>query len=367
MNIAFVRPEIISVEREHPQNVTPSFDISYCSAVLEALGHKIFLFDGELKKIDYEELERFFIRNNLEICVFEVVATNLEESISVAKNLKKFCKKMIALGPQPTAMPESLVFEGSPFDLCVVGEPESTIVEAVESKKIENIAGTAFHKKRLILNKPRPLISDLDTLPFPTNTFSEGYAKFYPIGNLPKAKFGFILGSRGCPFSCTYCSPTLRVSYGKKMRYRSIENVLDEIASMVSGGVNAIFFVDDLFTFNKKWVMDLCDGIIERGIRIPWLVQTRVDLVDKKMLEKMREAGCSTFCVGIESGCDRILNITNKKMTRDTIISSFKMLKEFGFLISAYFIIGNPTETAGEVLETIKLAKYLDPDMIQVA
>lgn len=366
-NVIFIRPLMTDIERRHPQNVTPSIFISYSSAMLESHGYETFAFDGELKKIDIEEIKSLCKKKRVKAIVFDIISTNLENSLRMSRKLKPFSERIIAFGAQPSAMPETIVFENSPFDLCIIGEPEKTVLEVIRSDKSKNIPGTAIFDGKLIVNKDRSLLDNLDSLPFPIHNLEKGYGKFYPVKNVSKIKFGFVMASRGCPFNCIYCSPTLRVSFGKNLRKRSAKNVVDEIRYLETNGVNSVLFIDDLFTADREWVISLCDEMIKRGIKIPWVVQTRIDLVDEEMLKRMKMAGCSTFCVGIESGNDRVLKVLKKDITLEKIIKSFKLIKNMGFLISAYFMIGNPTETSDEVFDTLRLAKKLNPDMIQVA
>jgi radical SAM superfamily enzyme YgiQ (UPF0313 family) len=213
------------------------------------------------------------------------------------------------------------------------------------------------------------LIKNLDKLPFPKHDwFLNGrYLAFYPIKILKRIRWGFVESSRGCPYKCIFCSPTLRISFGKRYRVRSAENVVDEIEYLVSRGVNVIKFVDDEFTLDRERIEKLCDEIIKRKIKIKWIAQGRVGNLDRKIIKKMKMAGCSTLCFGVESGSDRILKLLKKDQTTEQIKKIFKLCKEYGILTVAYFLIGCPTETKEEILQTYKLCKEINPIMIQVA
>jgi radical SAM superfamily enzyme YgiQ (UPF0313 family) len=147
---------------------------------------------------------------------------------------------------------------------------------------------------------------------------------------------------------------------------RSAKNIVDEMQFLESQGVNVVYFRDDCFNANKKWVIDICNEIIKRKIRIKWVANCRPDNFDRKVLAKMKKAGCSTVCLGIESGSDRILSILNKGTSVKKIQKIVKLINEIGIWVVGFFIIGNPSETREEMEQTLKFSKKLLPEMIQL-
>lgn len=289
--------------------------------------------------------------------------------LRIAKKMKKRVKKIIVSGPV-TFLPKVLLFKKTPIDVIVIGEPEETVRELIENfkenKDIKEVRGIAYFERKIVINPPRRFILKLKNLPYPYPTLFKDYEFFYPVRLIGRMKIGFVLSSRGCPYDCSFCSPNTRISYGKKLRIRSIEDVVREIEILKKNGINVIYFRDDCFGINKKWVEKFCRELIKRKIKIKWVAQMRIDNINGKIARLMRLAGCSTLCLGIESGSDRILKVIKKGINLREIKRTIKILKEVGIWTVAFFIIGNPGERKSEIFQTIRFAKELKPEMIQV-
>lgn len=362
----------------HPQDVAAPLDIGYSISILRKDNHDVSFIDTEAEKYSMKKVLEEIKEINPNIIFIHCMTPTAEVLLKLANLIKESKIKVliVAMGQHATVLPKTFLFKDSPVDLCINGEAELTIKELVnyhsKSKNIYSINSiTYFDKKnnKIHYNKQRELISNLDELPFPAHDLfmKDSYKIYYPIRLYKKVKWGFMLSSRGCPYSCIFCSPTLRISYGKNYRIRSAKNVVDEMEFLVSKGVNAIDFIDDTFTFDQKRTMEICDELIKRKINVKWIAQTRVDHVSMELLKKMRKAGCSTLCFGIESGVERILKILKKGETVGQMKKAFKLTKKAGILTVAYFMLGSPTETEEEVKKTFKLCKQLKPDLLQVA
>jgi radical SAM superfamily enzyme YgiQ (UPF0313 family) len=167
--------------------------------------------------------------------------------------------------------------------------------------------------------------------------------------------------SRGCPYRCLFCD---RPHLGKKFRARSAINVVDEIEECVKKGIGEFIFYDDTFTIDRQRVFDICDEILRRKLDIMWDIRTRVDNVDKVLLERLKAAGCARIHYGVESGNPEILKVLRKGITIEQVERAFKLTKEAGIATLAYFMIGSPGETRSQILETIKFARKLAPDFV---
>ena len=215
------------------------------------------------------------------------------------------------------------------------------------------------------VNPDRALIQDLDSLPFPARHIvrHDGYRAAIYSGDCPTA----MVSSRGCPYHCTYClwPETL---YGHRFRARSAVNVVDEIEHVVRDyGVDEIYFDDDCLTLNKKRVLEMCQLLLEREIDVKWIVQSRVDTVDREMLAVMREAGCHYVLFGVESGSPGMLEIMKKQISLDEVREAFTNCRELGIKSQAYFLFGVPGETQESIDETIEFAKEIEADSTQFA
>jgi anaerobic magnesium-protoporphyrin IX monomethyl ester cyclase len=182
--------------------------------------------------------------------------------------------------------------------------------------------------------------------------------------------WGYLIATRGCPYSCMFCSEVMRVSSGKRLRSRSAANVADEMEHLARQGVNICSFQDDSFSANRKFVRALCDELLARGSKMPWMARVRVDELDLDLLTLMKKAGCVMLGIGVESGSERIVKAMQKQYVDRPWAALcrqvFRWTRDLGIGTNAYYVLGNPTETREEIEETIRLALDLDSDTIQV-
>ena len=264
--------------------------------------------------------------------------------------------KIVFGGPQPTACPEELTQD---VDYAVIGEGEKTILELADTieknKNPMHVSGISFKShNRIIITKPREAISTLDEIPFPS-------FDLFPTEKYTGCGFrnGFyMITSRGCPYSCTYCSAHL--TFGKKVRRRSIKNVIQELSGLIEKYyIKWIVFDDDVFTLDRNYCANLCKEIISQKMDITWWCNTRVDRVDEKLLEIMHKAGCEQISYGIESGSERILSMIKKGTNVQQAYEAVKSTRKAGIVPSGYFMVNFPSEKMDEIQSTIDLAKTI--------
>ncbi len=317
--------------------VFPSLGILYIASVLEKK-HKINFLDLACEK-DWEEKVKNI--NSDFVCI-----TGTSPHYSILKRISEIIRKnsintkLIIGGPHATISPNSLT---PYFDTVVLNEGEDVIEEAL------------FTKEKII---DGGLVQDLNTIPFPNRNFINLSNYNFLIDGKPSAH---ILTSRGCPYRCAYCCA---VSH-KKLRFRSVENVLEEIELIKSKyNIDRFMFFDDTFTLNKKLVKSLCEKLKFMNIR--WRCFVRSDKVDKETLALMKEAGCAEIGVGVESGSQNILDIVNKNTKVEDNTNLVKLCKEVGILFKAFIIIGLPGETEKTVEETRKWLLDNRPDKYSI-
>ena len=174
-----------------------------------------------------------------------------------------------------------------------------------------------------------------------------------------------MMASRGCAYKCSFCSwPAMLFKY--KLRMRSVSKVLDEMELLIKKyNAEEIFFDDDTFTCNKKWVMDFCESIEKRKINVLWSCNGRVDNTDKEMLEAMKKSGCRLIKYGIESANQSTLDRIKKCYTIEQVIESFRLSKEIGILRHGTVMVGYPWESKKDIEKTINFVKSLDVDTVQ--
>jgi anaerobic magnesium-protoporphyrin IX monomethyl ester cyclase len=204
-------------------------------------------------------------------------------------------------------------------------------------------------------------MDDLDMLPPPSRKKFDNttYQNYY------SAKFGYkttaVMSSRGCPFSCDFCS---RPVFGNNFRARSAEKVVDEVEEVAALGYDRIWFADDCFTLNRGRLVEVCDEIVRRGLEIGWECLSRVDTLNRETAQKMKAAGCIRMFFGIESGNDAVLKIMNKQITTKQASDAVQACKREGIKAGAFFILGYPGENAQTIHDTVKFASSLPLDYL---
>lgn len=281
----------------------------------------------------------------------------------VAKSVRDDCAVVLG-GPHATFLYEEVLTECKSIDVVVRGEGEETFQELINAMDrgicLGYVRGIAYRKgEKIVATKPRPLIGDLDKIPFPSLDLLpiEKYA-LQGISYMP------ITTSRGCPFKCSFCASS-RI-FGGCWRGRSPKNVVEEIRLIHDEfKIKNIEFVDDTFTLNGRRAEKICNEILREGLDISWGASSRVDTINKELAEKMRKAGCWIVYLGVESASQKILNAIGKKITISQIVRAVKTLKEAGIQILGSFILGFPEETIETAEQTIAFAKKLDLDYAQ--
>lgn len=329
---------------------------------------------AEVKVIDttfyegYEKVKKEFKNENFDIIGISLMTSMLKDAKKIIAIAKKYNPhtKIIIGGPHPTVMPEKTI-KLDYVDAIVIGEGEEAIPEIINKKTFSNIEGVWYKKDgKIIRNKSREPIKNLDKIPFPAwDLFDVKKYQFFwfPLDSFSSNLKGMnIIISRGCPYRCSYCQPTLNKLFGKRTRRRSVENVIKELKELkIKYDIRAFMIEDDTFNLDKSWVEKFCERLIEEKLNLFWVCNTRVNLIDAELFSKMKKAGLRKVCIGIESGSQRILDeIYQKDITLEQVKKSVDILNQLKLKIQGYFMVGAPTETEQEINRTIKLAKNLD-------
>jgi anaerobic magnesium-protoporphyrin IX monomethyl ester cyclase len=249
------------------------------------------------------------------------------------------------------------------FDFAFIGESDATVLEfctELAQGTPQRTRGIAYldENKQLVRTEPQPLIDDLDTLPFPARDLYD-YAAFRARGGW---EFG-MLSSRGCPFRCTFCQPTLNMIFGR-MRKRGPESVAEEMAQLESAYAPPIvYFKDDTLSANGlKWFERFQQARDALGVTQQWKCNTRVDKVSPRILDAMQASGCVEAVFGVESGSQRILDFYEKDVSVDQTVRAFDWCHERGIRAGANVILGAPMETPEELEQTYELLTRIQPD-----
>lgn len=344
------------------------------------------VFDPNFRNLPEDKVIKFLKETKPDLVGLTSAST---EYFNVTRHMASIVRKhlpesMIVLGGViPTVMIEEAMKDRN-VDYWIMGEGESSFPLLIEklrtgAEDFSGISGLAYWQGTVPIINKMEFIDDLDKVPFPDYSninvdreFKESglvdYGKVkmkYTPGLLPRNyPFAVTITSRGCPYGCIFCAG--RTVSGKKVRFRSAENVLAEIGELYKKGIREVIFLDDHFLSDRKRAVDIMRGIINRRYDLTWkCVNVTAWLLDKEMLELMRESGCNYIAVSIESGNQRVLkDIIKKPINLKTVPPVLKLAKFMGFDILSNFVVGFPGETWEEIRETFAFAEKLDVDIV---
>ena len=366
--ITLINPPIPLKTYTHTQ--FPLIGIAYMAAVLEKNGHEVSVLDCPALKITHEDLKREITKLEPDIVGISSVTVTFQSALKAASASKEAYPRALTLlgGPHATVMDEQTLGERKEIDCIARRECEYTILELADyvscnqPKNLEEIEGITFRKNGQVIRTPdRKFIQDLDSLPWPAYKFFD-LEKYRYLGKLIFP----IMASRGCTGNCTFCPGDDLL--GRTVRKRSPKDVVDEIEWLQNEiGADAFSFYDPTFTYDKKWVWEICDEMIKRKITLPWDCFTRVDCVSKPLLAKMKQANCQIVGLGVESNSQKILNAMRKGTTTQQNEEAVKMAKEVGLPFGLFFIIGYPGETNETLKETLDFIRRAEPDDVFIS
>ena len=346
-------------------NYCPPIGLCYLKAVLLRAGYQ----DVTVMDLAGSEIEdvRGIIREKspdiVGITSFTETRHHALKTAAIVKEVDPKIKTIMG-GVHATLMYRQVMEHYPYIDIISLGESENTAVElmgALESRgDLSKVNGIVFRRDgETVVTGKRELIKDLDSLPFPNyddldlTIYKEGY--HFGRG---KSRFS-IVTSRGCQFSCIFCAT--HPVWGN-WRPRSAKNVLDEMEWLVRDHGAEIFSIaDDLFTFNRERTIEICEGIVNRGLHIQWSAQTRTDCVTPEILKLMKEAGCKVLQFGVESGSPTILKNLNKKEKIDVAFNALTWAKAAGIQTQCNIIVGGPGENKATIKETKDFIKKTRP------
>jgi anaerobic magnesium-protoporphyrin IX monomethyl ester cyclase len=388
MRVCLINPPRIQPKAWGKPNVFPPIGLAYIAAVLEKT-HEVCIIDAPTEGWrNLQDADRATYRVGLsnteiadkvkrwspDVVVIEIPFSGWSKTaFEVASAVKGINKDIISVleGQHPSARPEDCLANPN-VDFVVMGEPENTIFELIGAVgkgtlDLKKIMGIGFVKNGVpVFTSPRPLLKDLDSLPFPARhllPMAEYYAavKENPLRGEINKPWTIMITSRGCPYNCVFC--THHIVWGRKWRGRSPENVVDELQHVIKTyHVKQIDFLDDNMTLDRKRMENICDLIVKRGLSIEWFTPNgvRADTLDEKLLRKMKESGCKKIRVAPESGVQRVVDqVIKKNLDLRSVERAVVLCKKVGIKVGCFFVIGLIGETKEEIEETIKFAYKL--------
>ena len=355
-----------SIIEEH-RGFNPPLGLLYIAATLRerAPGVRVDVWDAQARRWTYEELEAELRDTDYDLVGISAMTFTLVDSHRTARLVKALHPgtKVVLGGTHVHLFPEeTIALDG--VDFAFMGDAEFTFSDFVSRigrpDEYPGIGGLVFRdgQGRLVKSEPA-LVKDLDRVPFPDRTLLDIRLYNSLLGR--RALNTTIVSSRGCPYRCAFCDRPLS-PVTSHFRWRSARNVADELEACVALGIRDFLFYDDTLTVNKKRVLEICEEILSRGLRIRWDIRTRVDTVDREMLTVLKRAGCAAIHYGVEAGNDRMLKVIKKGFTVAKVREAFAATRKAGIETLAYFMIGLPTEARSDIQDSFDLARALKPD-----
>jgi magnesium-protoporphyrin IX monomethyl ester (oxidative) cyclase len=348
----------------------PPLGLAWIAAVLERAGHKVRIIDSPTDGIDLKAFMNEVRSWNPDVVGITAITPTVYKAYDAVKAVKEYDKDLPVImgGPHVTFMYEEALNNG--VDVVVRGEGEYTTLELIntiekvglDTGQFKSIRGLAFRSGDGIIRTPdRPPIKNLDELPPPARHLlpMDKYTLFgKPI------RIIHAMASRGCPYGCSFCSTSY--FWGRLVRYRSAKAVADEIEDAVNRyKTNIVVFTDDEFTLGKRFVYDFLREIRERKLDINFSCGSRVDTIDRDMIVKLKEHGCTALYFGVESGSQDTINKIGKRITLEQAVKVFQWAKEINIDHVGSFVIGFPWESIEDMKNTVRFAMKLDPTYAQ--
>ncbi|MCD6288765.1 MAG: radical SAM protein [Candidatus Hydrogenedentes bacterium] len=361
MKVALVSPPSEKGKYEHVKLSIPKMGIGYLAAVLESKGIECDVIDAKFERLSMDDVRHRFAAGNFDVVGISAMTAGIHSAGEVARAAKEMLPKCTTAvgGAHAIALPRRTMEEFDQFDVLATGEGEITLPELVYALdgggSLDDVRGIVYRRDgRLEFTADRDWIEQLDDIPFPA------WHKY------PRTASSYhVLATRGCPYKCVFCQTIL----GKRVRKRSPENVVDEIAWLADEFKATQFeFLDETFTADRRRAESILDMLIDRGLnrRLRWNAQTRVDRVDDALFAKLKKAGCRQIEFGVESGNQDVLDTIEKRITLEQVEKAVRLAKTAGLKVGCSFILGHPFETRETLQDTIDFLVKLNPDIASV-
>ena len=349
-------------------------DLGYSAAVLMQKDYEVMLRDYQTQRDTFEDLYKDMEAFKPDMIMMSITNTTIFEDIKVINELKKKWNPIVVLKGALFYDPEQAMLDmmdftnidyliGGEIDFCIGKIADCAFDKSIKAEDINNILYKNAEGK-MVPTRFHVWDEDLDSQPFPARALMNNDLYIRPDTKEPMAT---IQTARGCPSQCVFCL-TPEIS-GKKVRFRSPQNVLDEMIECYEKfNIKNFFFKADTFTIDPKWVKEMCELIINSQLygKIQFTANSRVRPLAKETLELMKKAGCFLVAFGFESGSEEMLKIMRKGTTVEENLQAAKWCHEIKLPFWGYFVIGFPWETKEDILKTKKLIFKTNPDFIEV-
>lgn len=355
MKILFIYPGNATIgfnsafsKSDNPDTWYVPLGICYLTAILKKKKYEVDIIDFRYEK-GFEEIKEKIMDSNADVIAISFQTAAASYAYQTAKVAKQMGKIVIGGGIHPTVMPREVIDTGC-FDHIIVGEGVISLPKLL--KEIE----TGIVKEKIIIGE---IEKDLDSLPIPY------LFKIYKKHVIKKRKLIFLFTSRGCPGRCSFCQPVIDKMFGRRVHFRTPDNILSEVLYWKNKyNIKHFMIVDDIYTIKKKYVLELCRKLVEMNLPLTWSINSRVDTFDEEMAKALSESKCVWNCIGFESGSQRILDYLGKKTTVEKGLKTAALCRKYNIKFTANILVGIPTETEEDYKMNFKFISEIKPTRV---
>ena len=333
----------------------PSIEYGYLTTLLESRGFLVHLLDANHEHLTFRTMMDRAVTFRPDVVFILSITSTILDDLEIARRLRAARPDLTIVfwGTHATVRPSDYLFE--PKTIVVRREPDVTSVELCMALRdghtsFKQVPGVSWWQDEEPQHAPdQPFLADLDTLPMPSH---QAMRTGTHLATDTQRPFALIKTSRGCPFSCVFC--TTHAFHGNLWRARSPESIVAEVRLVGrTSGVHDFFFQSDVFSIDRDWTAELCERILDSGSPITWFCNSRVDRLDSDLLRLMKRAGCRLVAFGIESGSDAVLTACRKGTDVAHARSTLAACREVGIPSLTYWVFGLPGETGETIRETL--------------
>jgi len=356
-----------------PPYVPFPFFLAYAAAVLERAGVNVRLVDAIAEGIDNEQFVEAIASFDPALVLLETSTPSIYSDLALSREIKTRVPRVhLALsGPHVSALPVQTLEMAPQVDFILVGEYEYTLRDLVAcldtGGNLGDVPGLVWRDAEGVVrvNPGRPLIENLDELPWPARHLLPMHSYRDDFAGLPMPGLQ-MWASRGCPFRCIFCVWPKVMYGGQTYRVRDPVDVVDEMEQTVQRyDLCSVSFDDDTFDIGKPRILKLCNEIKRRNLGLPWTAMARADTADREMLGTMAEAGLYAIKYGVESGVQELVDAADKNLDLRRVQETVRITRDLGVKVHLTFTLGLPGETEETIQRTLDFASEVDPDSVQ--